>query len=96
PGHPAPLLWRPHPELESHQIDFPNRLLDPKMLLDNDFTCCMYAAGSRWPEYANYYGGMSLDQALRVSGCKRVGKAHSAIGDALSTAEVWKKILIAP
>ncbi|GAC89070.1 hypothetical protein NBRC3257_3134 [Gluconobacter thailandicus NBRC 3257] len=25
-GHPAPLLWRPHPELESHQIDFPNRL----------------------------------------------------------------------
>ncbi|GAC89527.1 hypothetical protein NBRC3257_3332 [Gluconobacter thailandicus NBRC 3257] len=56
----------------------------------------MYAAGSRWPEYANYYGGMSLDQALRVSGCKRVGKAHSAIGDALSTAEVWKKILIAP
>ncbi|WP_160165440.1 hypothetical protein, partial [Gluconobacter thailandicus] len=28
PGHPAPLLWRPHPELESHQIDFPNRLLE--------------------------------------------------------------------
>lgn len=26
PGHPAPLLWRPHPELESYFADFPNRL----------------------------------------------------------------------
>ena len=25
PGHPASLLWRPHPELESHPAHFPNR-----------------------------------------------------------------------
>lgn len=30
PGHPAPLLWHPHPELELYQTDFPNRLLDVK------------------------------------------------------------------
>lgn len=67
----------------------------PTDWIDNlDVVCCMRASGRKWPNYANYYGGMKLITASELTGCGFLGKPHSAIGDALTTAEVWKSINI--
>lgn len=67
--------------------------LDTDWIDNLDVVCCMYASGDKWPGYANYYGGMKLIQASQLAGCGFLGKPHSAIGDALTTAEVLRTIL---
>lgn len=65
----------------------------PTDWIDNLNTiCCMRASGRKWPNYANYYGGMKLITASQLAGSGFIGKPHSAISDALTTARVWKAI----
>lgn len=67
--------------------------LDTDWIDNLDVVCCMRASGRKWPEYANYYGGMKLVTATELAGAGCIRKPHSAIGDALNTAEVWRTIL---
>lgn len=66
--------------------------LNTDWIRDLDVKCCMYASGDFWPDHANFYGGMKLVKAIDLAGISFIGKPHSAISDALSTAEVWKHI----
>lgn len=66
--------------------------LDTDWIDNLDVACCMYGAGDKWRGYANYYGGMKLITASELAGCGFLGKPHSAIGDALTTAKVWEAI----
>ncbi|MCX2562234.1 3'-5' exonuclease [Acetobacter farinalis] len=66
--------------------------LDTDWIDNLDVVCCMYESGRKWPDYANYYGGMKLITASKLAGSGFVGKPHSAVGGALTTSKVWQAI----
>ena len=60
--------------------------------IDNLITDCAMAGAVRRYGATNQYGTISLANAVSRSGCGWHGKAHSALGDALTTLALVRKI----
>lgn len=60
--------------------------------IDNLITDCAMAGAVRRYGATNLYGTISLANAVSRSGCGWHGKAHSALGDALTTLALVRKI----
>ena len=60
--------------------------------IDNLVTDCAMAGAVRRYGATNQYGTISLANAVSRSGCGWHGKAHSALGDALTTLALVRKI----
>jgi len=58
-------------------------------ILGLDTECAMYRAADAFGA-TNQYGTISLINAAAAAGVEFQGKAHSAAGDAATTAELWR------
>ncbi len=60
-----------------------------KWILDLDTQCAMYRAADVYGA-TNQYGTISLVNAVAAAGIEFQGLAHSAAGDAATTAALWR------
>lgn len=83
-----------------YNVDFDTRLFrqtaaafeSDTTWIDNLITDCAMAGAVRRYGATNLYGTISLENAVLRSGCGWHGKAHSALGDALTTLALVRKI----
>jgi len=60
-----------------------------KWIVDLETVCAMYRAAKVYGA-TNQYGTISLINAAAVAGVEFQGRAHSAAGDAATTAALWR------